>query len=204
MTLMKTLLAALAMALLIPAAQAQASNYPPDYPVCNVTDKVVSGPFEIIRNSTRIPGRGSTLTVAYRGFLRGKYPDSQIKIYVSLNGQNPQPVLGTPMLQANTGTNNDAYIYLNAGPRNCRMCMAYMADGWPECKAFLAAGNSEGQWLCTQPSALENHMFYWAFDQNGYLNAWDVYVAAEANGEWDSNNGANFYGRLPARMSCSY
>ncbi len=204
MKTVKMLLAAVTMALVLPAAQAQASNYPPDYPVCNVTDKVTSGPFEIIRNTKRLPGRGSSLTISYRGYLRSKYPDNQIKIYVSLNGQNPQPVLGTPLIQASAGSNGDAYIYLNAGVRNCQMCQAYMASGWPECKAHLDAGNPEGQWLCQQPSALENHMFYWAFDQNGYLNAWDVSVAAEANGEWDSNMGANYYGRLPARMSCSY
>lgn len=202
MKITKMLLAALALALILPVAQAQASDYPPDYAICNVTDSVTSGPFQIIRNTTRVPGRGATLTVSYRGYLRNKYPDSQIKIYVSLNGNNPQPILGTPMMQAYSGTNNDAYIYLNAGPRACSKCMAYMASGWPECQAFLAAGNYEGQWLCVQPSALENHMFQWAFDTNSYQNAWDVYVAAEANGEWDSNYGANYYGRLPAKTSC--
>jgi hypothetical protein len=198
MKIAKLLLAALALAL-IPAAQVQASNYPPDYAICNVTDTVTAQPagaFQLIRRITKVPGRGVSLTVSYRGYLRNKYPDSQIKIYVSLNGNNPLPVLGTPMIQASTGSNGDAYVYLHAGPRNCGMCMSYMADSWPECKAFLDAGNHEGQWLCQQPSALENHMFQWAFDSNNYLNAWDISVAAEANGEWDSNFGANYFGRF--------
>lgn len=201
MKIAKTLLAALALALILPAARAQASDYPPDYAICNVTDMVTSGPFQLIRHTTKVPGQGASLTVSYRGYLRNKYADSQIKIYVSLNGNNPQPILGTPMMQASSGTNADAYIYLKAGPRNCGKCMAYMTT-WPECQAFLAAGNYEGQWLCAQPSALESHMFQWAFDSNGYQNAWDVYVAAEANGEWDSNFGANYYGRLPPKTSC--
>lgn len=200
----KMLLAALALALVLPAAPAVASNYPPDYPTCNMTDRVTSGPFELIRHTTRIPGHGSTLTISYRGYLRSKYSDNQIKFYVRLNGQDPQPILGTPMLQASAGSNGDAYVYLNAGVRSCSMCMEYLADSWPECKAFLDAGNYGGQWLCQQPSALENHMFYWAFNEYGGLNAWDVFVAAEANGEWDSNFGMNYYGRLPERQYCSY
>jgi hypothetical protein len=182
---------------------AQASNYPPDYATCDVTDTVTTGPFQLIRHTSRVPGKQVQLTVSYRGYLRSKYPDNQIHIYVSLNGQNPLPPTGSATIQASAGTNNDAYIYLNAGVRNCQMCFAYMASSWPECKAFLDAGNYEGQWLCQQPSALENHMFYWAFDQNLNQNAWDIYVAAEANGEWDSNGGANFYGRLPARSVCA-
>lgn len=199
MKTVKTFLAALA--LLLPVTQAQASDYPPDYAVCSVTDSVTTGPFELIRHTSRLPGKQATLTVSYRGYLRSKYSDNQIHLYVSLNGQNPLPPTGSATLQASAGANNDAYIFLNAGQRNCSKCMAYMTT-WPECMAFLAAGNYEGQWLCVQPSALESHMFYWAFDSYGYQNAWDIYVAAEANGEWDSNLGANYYGRLPARSSC--
>lgn len=200
MKIVKTLLAALALALILPAARAQASDYPPDYAICDVSDvkdALPAGPFKVIRRITKVPGRGVTLTVTYNGYLRTKYPDSQIKLYVSLNGQNPLQI-NQPLIQANTGTNNDAYIYLNAGPRDCGKCMSYMTT-WQQCQDFLAAGNYEGQWLCTQPSALENHMFYFAFDLNNYLNAWDVYVAAEANGEWDSNMGANYYARFEPR-----
>lgn len=47
-------------------------------------------------------------------------------------------------------------------------------------------------------------MFQWAYDAASTLHAWDVFVAAEANGEWDSNFGNNFYGRLPERRVCAY
>ncbi|XXF77078.1 hypothetical protein P2318_29090 [Myxococcaceae bacterium GXIMD 01537] len=203
MKVVKTLLAALALSLTLAAPGARASDYPPDYAFCNMTDSVTSGPFEIIRKTTRLPGRGSTLTVAYRGYLRGLYPDNEIRIYVSLNGQNPQPITGNATLQASAGSYNDAYILLNANVRSCQKCLAYMTT-WQRCMDHLAAGNPEGQWVCEQPSALENHMFTWAFDANYGLNAWDVYVAAESHGQWDSNFGANYYGRLPARTSCTW
>ncbi|HZI12638.1 MAG TPA: hypothetical protein VE153_19805 [Myxococcus sp.] len=193
MKLLNPLAAALALALLLPGVRAEASDYPPDYPVCNSTDSKVTGPFEVIRRTTKLPGRYSTLTVAYRGYLRTKYRDDQISIFVKLNGQYST-------IKASAGSNNDAYIYLNGGQRNCTKCFRYMDT--PTCNAHFAAGGQEGVWVCQQPSALEQHMFLYAWDPYGNLNAWDIQVAATANGEWDSNSGANFYARLPARTSC--
>ncbi len=195
MTLFKTLLCALVLALVLPATRGEASDYPPSYPICNLRDYVRTGPFEVIRDTTRVPGRQATLTVTYNGYLRTLFADNQIRLYVRLNGQDA-------MVQAAAGSNNNAYVYLNAGVRNCQKCMAYMASGWPECQAHLAAGNPEGQWVCQQPSALEQHLFYWAFDSNQYQNVWDIFVAAEAGGQWDSNFGGNFYARLAPRTSC--
>ncbi|WP_163999651.1 hypothetical protein [Pyxidicoccus caerfyrddinensis] len=193
MKFLTTLAAALALALLLNSPQAEASDYPPDYPVCNVNDSKVTGPFEVIRHTSKLPGRFATLTVSYRGYLRTKYRDDQISIFVKLNNQYTT-------LRASAGTNADAYIYLNAGPRNCTKCMRYMNT--PLCNAHFAAGGQEGVWVCEQPSAVENSIFLYGWDQYGNENAWDLYVAATANGEWDSNTGANFYARLPARTSC--
>jgi hypothetical protein len=193
MKLLNTLAAALSLALLLNSTPAAASDYPPDYPVCNVNDTKTVGPFEVIRHTSKLPGRFATLTVSYRGYLRTKYRDDQISIFVKLNGQYAT-------IPASAGTNSDAYIYLNAGPRNCTKCMRYMNT--PLCNAHFAAGGQEGVWVCEQPSALENNIFLYGWDQYGNENAWDIYVAATANGEWDSNSGANFYARLPARTSC--
>ncbi|NMO20677.1 hypothetical protein HPC49_45525 [Pyxidicoccus fallax] len=193
MKLLKTFVAALSLALLLPTAAAEASDYPPDYAICNSSDTKTTGPFEVIRRTTRLPGRQSTLTVAYRGFLRNLYPDNQISIFVKLNGQYAT-------FQASSGTNNDAYIYLNAGQRNCTKCFTYMNT--PLCNAHFAAGGQEGVWVCEQPTAQESHLFLYGWDQNGYMNAWDIEVAAVANGQWDSNGGANYFTRLPAHTSC--
>ena len=186
------LVAVLALSLLLPVA-ARASDYPPDYPICSVDDVYAAGPFEVIRHTSRLPGKLSTLTISYRGFLRGLYPDSQIQFYVQLNGQGA-------MLQAAAGTHDDAYVFLNAGPRGCAKCMRYMTT--PLCLAHFAAGGQEGVWVCEQPNAVESHLFTYAFDANLNQNAWEVYVAATAGGQWDSNLGANYRAWLPPRTSC--
>ncbi|HZI13924.1 MAG TPA: hypothetical protein VE153_26385 [Myxococcus sp.] len=185
MKLLNTLTAALALALLLPAARGEASNYPPDYPVCNVYDTQTTGPFEVIRRTTKLPGVGSSLTVAYRGYLRGKYADNQIQLFVKLNGQYAT-------LQANSGSYNDAYIYLNAGPRDCTMCYSQTGCGT----------TPPGAWMCNWPTPTEQHVFTYGWNEYYHLNAWDIEVAATANGEWDSNFGNNYHARLPARSSC--
>ncbi|MCP3104387.1 hypothetical protein LZ198_36540 [Myxococcus sp. K15C18031901] len=182
----------LALSLLSPVV-ASASDYPPDYPICSVDDTVVTGPFEVIRHTSRLPSKLSTLTLSYRGYLRGLYPDSQIQFWVQLNGR-------TELLSASAGTHDDAYVFLNAGPRGCTKCMRYLNT--PLCNAHFAAGGQEGVWVCEQPNAVESNLFLYAFDTNLNLNAWDIYVAATAGGQWDSNLGANYFARLPARSSC--
>ncbi|MBZ4419361.1 hypothetical protein [Myxococcus sp. RHSTA-1-4] len=193
MMLLKTFAVALSLALLLPATRAEASDYPPDYAICHLFDTKTAGPFEIIRETTKLPGRYATLTVSYRGYLRGKYRDDQISIFVKLNGNYVT-------VPASAGSNNDAYIFLNAGPRNCTKCMRYMNT--PLCNAHFAAGGQEGVWVCEQPTATESHVFFYGWDPYGNQNLWNIEVAATANGEWDSNSGANFSTSLTPRTSC--
>lgn len=189
----QTLLATLALCLLFPLASAHASDYPPDYPICSVYDSATTGPFEVIRHTRRLPGRLATLTVSYRGFLRGLYPDNEISIYIQLNGRQET-------LAASAGTHSDAYVFLDAGPRACTKCMRYLNT--PLCNAHFEAGGLEGVWVCQQPSAVENNLFFYAFNNNGNQNAWDISLAATSHGQWDSNLGNNYFAQLPARSSC--
>lgn len=193
MKLSQTFLAVLALSLLLPVSSARASDYPPDYPICSVYDSATTGPFEVIRHTRRLPGRLATLTVAYRGYLRGLYPDNQISIYIQLNGRQQT-------LAASAGTNNDAYVLLNAGPRACIKCMRY--QNLPQCAEHFANGGQDGVWVCQQPTAVESDLFFYAFDSNGNQNAWDISLAATSHGQWDSNMGNNYFARLPARSSC--
>ncbi|MFP2907226.1 hypothetical protein ACLESD_19685 [Pyxidicoccus sp. 3LFB2] len=185
MKLLNTLVPALALALLLPAARGEASNYPPDYAICSVYDTQVTGPFEVIRHTTKLPGRYATLTVAYRGYLRGKYADSQISLFVKLNGQYA-------IVQAQSGAYNDAYVRLNAGPRDCNMCNSQTGCG----------STSPGNWMCNWPTTTETHVFLYGWNEVYHQNVWDLEVAATANGEWDSNFGNNYHASLPARSSC--
>lgn len=93
-------------------------------------------------------------------------------------------------------------MFLDSGPRACTWC----ANGnvpYPQsaCAGITFGPYESGRWVCGQPTAIEQHVFFWAFNNNnnGDLNAWDIELAAEADGEWDSNYGANFDVRFEPR-----
>jgi hypothetical protein len=179
------------------ASEGRASNYPPDYPMCSSADSVTNGPFEIIRHTTNpYASHHANLTVAYRGYLRALFPDDQIHIYVNLNGNDAS-------LPAKSGSNNDAYVFLNAGINSCYMCIGYQSAPGSECQLYIANGGSDGSWLCKQPTATESNLFLWAYGPSGTQNAWDIQVAAEAGGYWDSNYGQNYYARFEPRTTCN-
>lgn len=184
---------AVAVGLACVAADARASNYPPDYPICSATDTLYSGPFEVIRRLVDPWDQHAQLTVVYDGYLRDEYADEEISLYIRLNGQDA-------LIEARPGVNDDAYVFLDSGPRACAWC----ANGNPpynqssSCDGIVFGPYESGRWVCGQPSALEQHMFTWAFNGSN-LNAWDIELAAEANGEWDSNYGANFDVRFEPR-----
>jgi hypothetical protein len=177
---------------LVPAG-GSASWYPPDYRVCSVRDVRTDGPFELIREVWNHGRNGVGLTIAYRGELLRRFAASDIHFYVRLNGHDIY-------LRASQGSHGDAYVYLRTGARNCNICQEYMRSTWPECDAWLGAGRSP-DWVCGGPSADEAELFTYAFDGT-YLNAWDLEVAAEAHGQWDSAFGQNFRGRFEPRYGC--
>ena len=184
-------IASCALALAAVATDAAASNYPPDYDVCNITETLYSGPFEVIRDFVNPSGGHMKLTVAYDGYLRDSHPDDQINIYIRLNGNDA-------FIEALPGANDDAYIFLDSAERNCGYC----SNGWNppgSCDGVVFAPQQSGQWICGEPTEVENHLFEWAFNGYGSLNAWDIELAAEANGQWDSNYGANFDLRFEPR-----
>ncbi|UQA59328.1 hypothetical protein [Polyangium aurulentum] len=67
---------------------------------------------------------------------------------------------------------------------------------YPQCEGLVYPPYSSGTWVCVQPNATEQHVFHWAFNEQYRQNAWDIYVAAESHGQWDSNWGNNDYGRF--------
>ncbi|PRP93534.1 hypothetical protein [Enhygromyxa salina] len=189
-----TLPALLMTVTLLAPLRASASNYPPDYDVCGPDEYAYAGPFELILDTVDMKDHAQ-LTVAYDGYLRDLYADEDINIYISLNGHDA-------FIGASAGVNDDAYIFLDSGPRNCVWCATNYSGNPSACDGFEPQYDSSGGWVCQAPSSLEEHMFFWAFDAWGDRNAWDIYVAAEANGAWDSNWGNNYYARFEADHSC--
>lgn len=182
-----------ALTLLAAPPAAEASNYPPDYDFCGPSDTVYTGPFELIRDTLDV--YHAKLTVAYDGYLRDYYPDNEINIYIWLNGNDA-------FLPASAGAYDDAYIFLNAGPRGCVWCSPGGVNQPSVCDGLQYPQYSSGKYVCADPSSVEQHLFSWAFGAGGVQNAWDIYVAAESHGSWDSNYGSNFYARFEPRVSC--
>ncbi|EYF01720.1 hypothetical protein [Chondromyces apiculatus] len=184
----------LALTLTTLASTSDASNYPPSYDYCGRVDTALTGPFEIIRDHVDY-GDHMKLTVTYDGYLRDTFADEDINIYIRLNGHDA-------FIGANAGVNDDAYIFLDSGPRACFWCSPGGYNQNAACDEVEYPLYSSGMWLCSGPSPTEEHLFYWAFNEQGRLNAWDIEVAAEANGNWDSNYGSNYHARLEA-VSCT-
>ncbi|HTN86345.1 MAG TPA: hypothetical protein VL242_21745 [Sorangium sp.] len=192
----KTLAAALPLALALSAVarEGAASNYPPSYDYCGPTTTAHAGPFEIIQDPVR--SDSAKLTVAYRGYLRDLYPDHEINLYLRLNGSDA-------FLPASAGAHGDAYVLVSNAPRDCQWCSPPPdASGQRICGGAPLPPTSSGTWVCNEPTATEEDLFLWAYDQYGHMNAWDIEVAAESHGAWDSNLGSNYAARFEARSSC--
>jgi len=180
-TLALSLLASAALVTALPTTEAVASNYPPSYVSCGTVDSITTGPFELLKHTLSLSGRRARLTVAYRGYLRDWYPDHEINLWIRLNGHDV-------FVPAQAGTHNDAYVMFDSGPRDC---------------VWTTPPNTSGVWVCNNPTPTEANLFFWAFNEWGGQNAWDIEVAAESHGQWDSNWGSNFHGRFEPRNSCS-
>jgi hypothetical protein len=178
---------------MVAPASAAASWYPPDYHVCSARDVRQAGPFELIRDVWNFGTNGVALTVAYRGQLLSRFPASELHFYIRLNGHDIY-------VPASPGGHDDAYVFLRTGARDCSICAEYLRQNWPACDAWLRQGHS-ADWVCSGPTADEQELFGYAFNGT-YLNAWDIEVAAEAHGEWDSAYGQNFAGRFESRYGC--
>lgn len=155
-------------ALLVPA-DASASAYPPDYDYCPGWYSLSSGPFEFIQDW--VQDDDADLTIAYRGYLRDHFPDHEINFYIRVNGNDA-------FVPASAGANDDAYVLIHGGPYDCGYC--------------TGAGCVQPSWVCSWPSSVEEHLLYWGWSSYQTVNAWDVEVAAESHGYWDSNYGQNY------------
>ncbi|MEZ4297670.1 MAG: hypothetical protein R3B70_22105 [Polyangiaceae bacterium] len=189
--------AAAALCSLLSPSDSEASWYPPDYAVCSARDTVETGPFELIKDTKSPYSRNAQLTVSYRGYLRDYFPDNEINFYIRLNGNDI-------FVPAQSGSYGDAYEYLNAGPRACSICSPPPNDyqNAPICETFTFTEGQGPTWVCAGPDEDEAEIFFWAFNEYNQQNAWDIEVAAESHGYWDSNYGWNYYGRFEPRTGC--
>ena len=184
----------LALAAVTASSDGAASNYPPDYVTCSAIESITAGPFEIVRKTTSHLGHGARLSIVYRGPLRERSADDPLHFYVQLNGHDI-------LVEARRGA-RDARVTLIAGPRNCVLCVRYQGPWGSPCATSVASAEHSGTWLCEDESPEEEELFTWAYDAEGHQNAWDIELAAESSGSWDSNLGANYHARFEPVERC--
>ncbi|MCA2960110.1 MAG: hypothetical protein IOD12_07650 [Silvanigrellales bacterium] len=159
------------------ASVANASNYPPDY-VIDSECKVV-GPARVCAQNRRYGG-WPRFTVSYQGPLQATQW-GRISVYVSLNGR--QGVF--PMANSNF-----VEMVSVGGLRNVSTCVP---AGSPSVGRPYPACTGGGSWNYSLPSQAELDVMFYARDQVGQPNAWDMSFAFVAeDGTWDSANGANY------------
>jgi hypothetical protein len=158
---------------------ASASDYPPDYVVESECKDV--GP-AVVCALNRRHGIWPRLSITYKGGLMASQW-GRISAYVELNGRS-----GTFSM---TNANFSESVTLG-GPRNVTRCVpadsASVGRPYPAC-----AVNSPNHYNYDLPLQAESDLFFFARNNQGMANAWDVELAFVAqDGSWDSAGNGNY------------
>lgn len=109
----------------------------------------------------------AALRIEYRGQLQG-HPG--LAYYVKLNGRD------------GVYAPEPGYDYLA------------LTNGYTRCDYIQGSGSS---WDCKDAPQAMKDLFFWARDEHGNLNDWDLEVAVvDGDGRWDSRFGANYHFRI--------
>lgn len=149
-----------------------ASMYPPDYVFG--TDCKITGPVKVCRIQTL---SGWNLRIIYFGYLM-ETTYLPINIFVKINGKEGDFVLNKDKFAQ--------YIEIGTSKRNCKY------NNYNNSENGSSIPNAEGMWTCQLPGHDEQNLFFWAINQYGGVNDWDVEIAFYQAGRWDSNLGKNF------------
>lgn len=141
-------------------------------------------PFQVCRGK-QLSGK-YVLDVQYFGKL---YPEAKslkgsLSVYVKLNGKDGN-------FEMALDPSGDKYIELGAFRSSEPAAETLLTNG-KRCKPKYY-----NNFDCQEPSKEEQDVMFWAVNDSGQVNAWDIEVAVKnQNGEWDSNNQANFKFRI--------
>lgn len=182
--------ALLTMSVVFLAPKAQASFYPPDYVI--QTSCQTQGPVEVCAINQQY-GHHPRLSLVYRGELMAEHW-GRIAARVNLNGRQ-----GVYQM---SNHNYAEYLVLN-DPRSY-LCWVWdsnnpPAEGdrpgqYPWCRSTSAPGGGGVVWEIEPAPASENEIFFFARNQFGQANAWDVEVSFEPDsGASDQNRDGSGY-----------
>jgi hypothetical protein len=137
----------------------QASMYPPDHQWsrhCQSSKHV-----DVCQIHTM---SGYQLQVIYHGYLMKEHW-GDISVFVKLNGQEATLKMHNK--------NFSEFALAGTSMRNCKYCPPNS-----ECSTSDSIRNEvDGDWICEKPTKQEITLFYWAVDEKGLLNKWDVELA---------------------------
>ena len=181
---------AAAAALAATTTPAGASFYPPGYAV--ETTCQTNGPVEVCAIN-RHYGSYPRLVVRYDGYLLASQW-GRVSAYVRLDGRDgtfrmenanykESVSLGDPVTRLCWQVDSNEPLPLPAPP----------SGEYAWCQHTSAPGGGGIVWEADEPPAAEKSLFFYARDEHGLANAWDVSVALVADdGRWDSRNGGNY------------
>ena len=154
-----------------------ASNYPPGYAVERSCQ--TQGPVEVCAVNQNYGGF-PRLEIRYSGYLGAQ----GVNAWVQLNGRE------------GTFAVTDGALYLN-NP-NAYMCVVGgTMPHYPACEYSASTSNGTVVWETKPVAEQEQQLFYYARNENGVGNAWDVSIAfVDGEGRWDSLFGGNYVFRF--------
>lgn len=168
-------------------SNAQASFYPPDYVIQKTCQ--TQGPVEVCAINQQY-GHHPRLSLVYRGELMAEHW-GRISALVKLNGRQG--------LYKMTNHNYAEYLVLN-DPRSY-LCWTLDSENppagerpgqYPWCRYSSAPGASNLVWEIEPAPAHESEIFFYARNQFGQANAWDLEVSFESDSGETERNGSGF------------
>lgn len=143
--------------------------------LCDTIDVV-----QVCRHHTE--GASAALTIEYQGRLNRYEP---VSVWIKLNGRAE-----TYKMKSSFGKST---LLLTNGAIECSLCSAE-----PRPDAVTCPGPwFSDHWICTEAPREMKDLFYWAVDNQGRFNDWDIEVAFVSGSDWDSLYGLNYRFHLP-------
>lgn len=166
--------------LLVFSFDAKSSMYPPDYSFS--TECKINGPIKACRIRTI---SGWMFRVIYFGNLM-ETTYLPVNMYIKLNGKEGEFVL--------TKEKFSQFIEIGTSKRGCVYCglPTLTEEEQRKCAAEPRVRGETGIWGCDRPSDKEKDLFFWAQDEFGLVNNWDIEVAFHQASRWDSDYGKNY------------
>ena len=168
------------------SVRAEASNYPPGYVVERTCQ--AQGPVDVCAVNHHY-GNYPRINIYYKGYLLGA--EGGINAWIQFNGRSGFYPLDL--------VKSDLYYRLLLNEPLAYFCWVGGVPDWYQgpyvgCR-YPTHSEPEGSlvWEVNPIPQSETDLFFYARNQHGLANAWDIELAfVDSEGRWDSNSSQNF------------